>query len=604
MGAITEAMMRCARVTGLMAAGAVVAGLGSAGAPAHARDVRYRVVAMTGQAVPFAADREFVGLSAQSFGPVISQRSEIASLFGIVEFAPNGPMYSGGMLLELDGMMHAATMSNEQVPTLAAGVVHSSAVGNVSLDSLGRFLLPGSITGTGVVFNNNQICLLSTGPGAGSVVLRTGDPVANLPGAVTRTLYDGLTSDRTCDLGESGAAVFQGEVLETGASGPTKVLWYTPAAGVTTPVVIARVLQPAPQLGAGIVYRAFTTVAIDQAGAAVVLAKVGTASATFPGNAIYRFATVGESPQLLARDGQPLPGTTGPSVGTIVSAAVAPGNRLAFTTIAGVNSTLWIGPADGSGEFRRVTQAGTAVPGGEAGWTFASVVPDRFAVNRRGQSAFMSLMSGPDLTYPTSLAIFTEGPDGAGQPRLLAKQGVHAPGAPAGVNIASMDPAQFGLWSAMAINARGQTAYYAYVTDPTMLVINPIGLYAAGRDGTVHEVARMGAPLTLGPGLTRTVQDLPLRPFNAFSPTRRWFSDRGELVFTATFVEGGSALIVATVDPCPGDANGDGDVGVQDIFEFLIAWFAQQPRADINGIDGVTVQDIFDFLASWFGGCA
>ena len=27
------------------------------------------------------------------------------------------------------------------------------------------------------------------------------------------------------------------------------------------------------------------------------------------------------------------------------------------------------------------------------------------------------------------------------------------------------------------------------------------------------------------------------------------------------------------------------------------------PRADFNGVGGVTVQDIFDFLAAWFMGC-
>ena len=42
---------------------------------------------------------------------------------------------------------------------------------------------------------------------------------------------------------------------------------------------------------------------------------------------------------------------------------------------------------------------------------------------------------------------------------------------------------------------------------------------------------------------------------------------------------------------------------VQDIFEFLTAWFAADPRADFNGVNGITVQDIFDFLTAWFAGC-
>lgn len=64
---------------------------------------------------------------------------------------------------------------------------------------------------------------------------------------------------------------------------------------------------------------------------------------------------------------------------------------------------------------------------------------------------------------------------------------------------------------------------------------------------------------------------------------------------------------------CLADYNNDGRVSVQDIFDFLGAWFggcfAQGGTpcfghtADINGSGTISVQDIFDFLAAWFGGC-
>ncbi len=56
-------------------------------------------------------------------------------------------------------------------------------------------------------------------------------------------------------------------------------------------------------------------------------------------------------------------------------------------------------------------------------------------------------------------------------------------------------------------------------------------------------------------------------------------------------------------DTCPGDFNNSGTATVQDIFDFLIAYFAQSPAADVNGQGGVTVQDIFDFLIAYFAGC-
>lgn len=54
---------------------------------------------------------------------------------------------------------------------------------------------------------------------------------------------------------------------------------------------------------------------------------------------------------------------------------------------------------------------------------------------------------------------------------------------------------------------------------------------------------------------------------------------------------------------CLADFNGDEAVSVQDIFDFLAAYFAGDPAADVNGADGVTVQDIFDYLTAYFAGC-
>ncbi|MFN7019786.1 MAG: PQQ-dependent sugar dehydrogenase [Phycisphaerales bacterium] len=54
---------------------------------------------------------------------------------------------------------------------------------------------------------------------------------------------------------------------------------------------------------------------------------------------------------------------------------------------------------------------------------------------------------------------------------------------------------------------------------------------------------------------------------------------------------------------CRCDINGGG-LGVQDIFDFLTLFFADNWRADFNGFNDVTVQDIFDYLACYFSGCS
>ncbi len=54
---------------------------------------------------------------------------------------------------------------------------------------------------------------------------------------------------------------------------------------------------------------------------------------------------------------------------------------------------------------------------------------------------------------------------------------------------------------------------------------------------------------------------------------------------------------------CLPDINRSGSVTVQDIFDFLTLYFANDLGADYNNSFSVTVQDIFDFLAGYFAGC-
>jgi hypothetical protein len=77
-------------------------------------------------------------------------------------------------------------------------------------------------------------------------------------------------------------------------------------------------------------------------------------------------------------------------------------------------------------------------------------------------------------------------------------------------------------------------------------------------------------------------------------------------IFYHTLVNNGSvdvpANLVRIPPACPADFNSSGGLEVQDIFDFINAWFSADPRADFNG-GGLAVQDIFDFLNAWFAGC-
>ncbi len=66
--------------------------------------------------------------------------------------------------------------------------------------------------------------------------------------------------------------------------------------------------------------------------------------------------------------------------------------------------------------------------------------------------------------------------------------------------------------------------------------------------------------------------------------------------------QGPAAYTFTITAPCAADFDHSGTLTVQDIFDFLNAWFAGNPAADFNG-GGLTVQDIFDYLNAWFAGC-
>ncbi len=57
------------------------------------------------------------------------------------------------------------------------------------------------------------------------------------------------------------------------------------------------------------------------------------------------------------------------------------------------------------------------------------------------------------------------------------------------------------------------------------------------------------------------------------------------------------------ISACAADFNNSGNLTVQDIFDFLNAWFNSDPRADFNNVNGLNIQDIFDYLNAWFAGC-
>jgi len=91
-------------------------------------------------------------------------------------------------------------------------------------------------------------------------------------------------------------------------------------------------------------------------------------------------------------------------------------------------------------------------------------------------------------------------------------------------------------------------------------------------------------------------------PLLVIDPARN--SDLGTYTAHVTTACGTFISPGAVLNFCFADYNESGGVSVQDIFDFLAAYFAGDLRTDFNGSGALSVQDIFDFLAAYFAGCA
>lgn len=125
-----------------------------------------------------------------------------------------------------------------------------------------------------------------------------------------------------------------------------------------------------------------------------------------------------------------------------------------------------------------------------------------------------------------------------------------------------------------------------------------------------RRVAIEGDTLALG-STTHELQELGLaidgtRPANLRSGGGI-VAQSGEVIYVARFTNGTSAVLqfapyLATGHTCihNPDVNGDGQVTLQDLFDFQNYWFAGNPAADFDCNGSVTVQDLFSFLDEWF----
>jgi hypothetical protein len=121
--------------------------------------------------------------------------------------------------------------------------------------------------------------------------------------------------------------------------------------------------------------------------------------------------------------------------------------------------------------------------------------------------------------------------------------------------------------------------------------------------GVEYQWRRAGVPLADGPtGNGSTYSGVATKTLQI---SAAFVADSG--VFTCVARDAcplsGAANITLTVTRCDADFNQNFVLEVEDIFAYLNAWFAGDPRADWDSLNGLQVYDIFLFLNNWFAGC-
>ncbi len=288
--------------------------------------------------------------------------------------------------------------------------------------------------------------------------------------------------------------------------------------------------------------------------------------------------------------------------GSFTSAGGSPG----YNNIAIWNGTLWVPLSSGTDttvHALAVRANGDVIAGGD--FTTAGGAPALYIARYTGPGGGWTSLGSPGAGTNGSVLALTMMQNGD---VALGGQFYHVGGVGLGVFAGGAVSTYF--------------ARYAFGLDPLVIATQPVG-------GTICHNGTANLSVALAPGNYGAVSYQWWRYTNAapiFSPIINGVSgtgsiasgaqtaslsisnfkagDTGQYYCAITGPCGQTSSSIVTLTHCAADFNcSGGSPTVQDIFDFLAAWFASSPSADFNGDTLINVQDIFDFLAAWFGGC-
>jgi hypothetical protein len=515
---------------------------------------RFQVVARSGDMLPGFNEP----LKDFAFPPpLINDAGEVAFV-ARPQSAPGAEGPWGLFVGAADGAgFRSIARTGDQAPGAAAGVTfyfpHPVQLGND-----GRVLFTANVAGDGVTpANANGIWVGPPPllPITAQPVARQGDPAE---GFEAGTSYRSLGEPRR----GGGTVVFAG-LTATGSNPADTAIWGGPAGGVG---VIARQGWQPPGVN-DTLYGALDSAAVATNAGGVVVYNAPlvdpTDSAVSRGQGLWLGTP--ETPQLVARTGQPAPGVAGGTLRDVRPATVNRAGAVAFTASVGdytapdhsIDDRLLYSGTPGN--LQPLARTGQPAPGTPAGTVFLGENAFGHArgafsqpfIGGGGHVAFHGLVGpvsgGEDLDRNDGLWLASPG----GDVRLIAREGDPAPGAPTGArfyNDNSETDFYIPTFTDPAVNAAGQVVFGgSYAASPDGPFTG--GVWASDAGGNVQLLFRTGQLIDVGDGLSHELAGWTIRYAGSAAEEGQAyaFNDAGQFAFTATFTDGTSAVLVTTV---------------------------------------------------------
>jgi hypothetical protein len=241
-----------------------------------------------------------------------------------------------------------------------------------------------------------------------------------------------------------------------------------------------------PGLGAGVNFSFFDTPLLNGAGQTAFIGHLSGAGVTSANMRGIWSEGGGSGMALVARMGNPAPGTAA-SVSFSGFSFAAPvlnaaGQTAFFGSLTGTsanNEGIW-SEGGGSG-LALVVRKGDPAPGTAAGVSFSGFFDP--VLNGGGQTAFTGFLTGSGVTSANNEGIWSEG--GGSGLALVVRKGDPAPGTAAGVT--------FGGLHFPVLNDAGQTAFLGFLTGAGVAASNDSGIWSEGGGSGLALVARKGS---------------------------------------------------------------------------------------------------------------